>query len=151
MNDEFPDWIEIPTEEPAPEGSKPVLMESQDAGVWLEKLDLLEKEYDEAEQALAAGEIQTALSAFEEIAKADPDFRDIQHKLAQTREDFQLAQWVDEATAHTQTGNWVEACRNWIQVLRLRPDYGDGAAAAGLLEAVCGLIEQDEALKETQE
>jgi tetratricopeptide (TPR) repeat protein len=151
MNDEFLDWTEIPTEEPAPEGSKAVLMESQDAGVWLEKLDLLEKEYDKAEQALAAGEIQTALSAFEEIAKADPDFRDVQHKLVQTREDFQLAQWVDEATAHTQAGNWDEACRIWVQVLRSRPDHGGGGAAAGLLEAVSGLLEQDEALKETQE
>jgi tetratricopeptide (TPR) repeat protein len=151
MNDEFSDWAEIPTEEPAPEDSKALLMESQDAGVWLETLDLLEKEYDEAEQALAAGEIQTALSAFEEIAKADPDFRDIQHKLAQTREDFQLAQWYEEATAHTQAGDWDEACRIWIQVLRSRPDYGDGAAAAGLLEAVSGLVAQPEALKETQE
>jgi tetratricopeptide (TPR) repeat protein len=151
MNDEFSDWAEIPTEEPAPEGSKAVLMESQDASVWLEKLDLLEQEYDEAERALATGEIQAALSVFEEIAKADPDFRDIQHKLAQTREDFQLAQWADEATVHTQAGNWDKACRLWIQVLRSRPDYGDGAAAAGLLEAVCGLIEQDELQIEAQE
>jgi hypothetical protein len=35
--------------------------------------------------------------------------------------------------------------------LRSRPDYGDGSAAAGLLDAVSGLIEHDEALKETQE
>jgi tetratricopeptide (TPR) repeat protein len=151
MNEELLDWAEIPTEEPAPEGSKAVLMESQDAGVWLEKLDLLEKEYDKAELALATGEIQAALSVFEEIAKADPDFRDIQHRLAQTREDFQLAQWADAATAHTQAGNWKEACRFWIQLMQSRPDYGDGAAAAGLLEAVCGLIEQDEPPKETQE
>jgi tetratricopeptide (TPR) repeat protein len=111
----------------------------------------LEQKYDEAEQALAAGEFRAARSAFEEIAKADPDFRNIQHKLAQTREDFQLAQWFDEAIAQTQTGNWKDACRLWIQVLRSRPDYGDGSAAAGLLEAVCGLIEQEEPLEETKE
>lgn len=151
MNDEFLDWAEIPTEEPAPKDPKAQLMESQDAVVWLAKLDLLEKEYDKAERVLADGDIQAAISAFEEIAKADPDFRNIQHKIAQTREDFQLAQWADEAAAQTQAGNWYEACRLWTQVLQARRDYGAGAAAAGLLEAVCGLVEQDEMLKETQE
>jgi len=102
------------------------------------------RRYEKGERALAAGQWAVALDAFEEVAAGNPDYREVQAKLAQAHDEQQRAQWHDEAIAHAEAARWAEACRAWVQVLRGRPDYRDGEAARRLLDAVEGLLEQHE-------
>jgi len=101
--------------------------------------------YEEGERALAAGDWPAAVAAFEEVSAGNPDFRQVQERLAQARDEQQRAQWYDEAIAHGEAQRWAEACRLWTNVLRGRLDYRGGEAAARLLEAVEGLLEQYQA------
>jgi len=100
--------------------------------------------YEEGEQALAAGDWGAAVAAFEEVSAGNPDFRQVQERLAQARDEQQRAQWYDEAIAHGEAQRWAEACRLWVNVLRGRVDYRGGEAAGRLLEAVEGLLGQHE-------
>ena len=119
-------------------------MEPLDASKWLEVLGRMEEQYEKGKKAFAAGQWQIALTAFEEVAGNDPNFRDVRQKLGLARDEHQLAQWHAQASAHGEAGRWAEACRVWVQVLRQRPDYRDGDAMAGLLDAVNGLLGQHE-------
>lgn len=107
--------------------------------------------YEEGEQALAAGQWPAASAAFEEVAAGNPDFRDVQEKLAQARDELQRAEWYDEAIGHGEAGRWAEACRVWVNVLRGRLTYRDGDAARRLLDATEGLLEQYEQIRQRSE
>jgi len=98
--------------------------------------------YEEGERALAAGQWQAAIAAFEEVAQGNPDFKDVQARLAQARDELQRAQWYDEAIAHAEAKRWAEACRTWVNVLRGRMDYHNGDAASRLLDTTEGLLAQ---------
>jgi formylglycine-generating enzyme required for sulfatase activity len=100
------------------------------------------RRYEEGERAIAAGQWQAAIAAFEEVTQGNPDFKDVQAKLAQARDELQRAQWYDEAIAHAEAKRWAQACRTWVQVLRRRQDYHGGDAALRLLEAVEGALVQ---------
>jgi formylglycine-generating enzyme required for sulfatase activity len=100
------------------------------------------KRYEEGEAALNAGQWQAAIDAFEEVAQGNPDFRDVQQKLVQARDEIQRAQWYDEAVAHAEAQYWAEACRVWIKVLHGRMDYDGGDAATRLLISTERLVEQ---------
>jgi tetratricopeptide (TPR) repeat protein len=102
------------------------------------------RRYEEGEDALAAGDWQAAIAAFEEVAEGNPDFRDVQERLVQTRDELQRAQWYDEAIAHGEAERWAETCRLWLQVLRGRLGYRDGDAARRLLDAAEGLLDNYE-------
>jgi formylglycine-generating enzyme required for sulfatase activity len=81
------------------------------------------------------------------VAEGNPDFREVQQKLVQARDGLQCAQWYDEAIVHAEAQRWADASRIWIKVLRGRPDYHGGDAAARLLTATEGLLGQfDEAV-----
>ena len=105
----------------------------------------LEERYAEGLQLLDAEKWKEAIAALEEVERANPDFRDVQAKLVQARDELQRAQWYDEAIAHGGAQRWAEACRLWINVLRGRLEYRDGEAAARLLEAVEGVVKQFQA------
>jgi len=107
--------------------------------------------YEAGERALAAGDWAAAVAAFEEVSAGDPDFRQVQERLAQARDEVQRAQWYDEAIAHGKARRWAEACQVWINVLRGRLDYRDGVAAGRLLEAVEGLLGQYEEARQARE
>ncbi|MDH4137756.1 MAG: bifunctional serine/threonine-protein kinase/formylglycine-generating enzyme family protein, partial [Anaerolineae bacterium] len=98
--------------------------------------------YEEGEQALAANQWQAAVEAFAAVFEGNPDFREVQDKLAQAHDELQRAQWYDEAIAHGETERWAEACRIWVKVLRGRLDYLDGDAASRLLDATDGVLSQ---------
>jgi serine/threonine protein kinase/formylglycine-generating enzyme required for sulfatase activity len=102
----------------------------------------LEERYSDGLQLLDAEKWKEAIAALEEVERANPDFRDVQAKLVQARDELQRAQWYDEAIAHGEAKRWAEACRLWLRVLRGGMDYRDGDAAGRLLEAVEGVIEQ---------
>jgi len=102
----------------------------------------LEERYTEGLQLLDAEKWKEAIAALEEVERTNPDFRDVQAKLVQARDELQRAQWYDEAIAHDEAQRWAEACRLWVRVLRGRMDYRDGDAAGRLLEAVEGVLEQ---------
>jgi len=102
----------------------------------------LEERYAEGLQLLDAEKWKEAIAALEEVERANPDFRDVQAKLVQARDELQRAQWYDEAIAHGGAQRWAEACRLWVNVLRGRLDYRGGDAAGRLLEAVEGLLKQ---------
>jgi formylglycine-generating enzyme required for sulfatase activity/tRNA A-37 threonylcarbamoyl transferase component Bud32 len=99
-----------------------------------------QERYEAGEQALAAGQWQAALDAFEEVAAGNPDFREVQARLAQARDELGRAQAYDEAIAYAEAERWPEACRAWLRVLSGRPDYRAGEAATRLLAAVEGLL-----------
>ncbi|MBN1138386.1 MAG: serine/threonine protein kinase [Anaerolineae bacterium] len=64
----------------------------------------------------------------------------------------QRARWYDEAAACAGEQRWAEACRAWVSGLRGRPDYLDNEAAKRLLDAVEGLLEQqDEQARQSHE
>jgi predicted Ser/Thr protein kinase/tetratricopeptide (TPR) repeat protein len=98
------------------------------------------RRYEEGERALAAGQWQAAIAAFEEVAAGNPDFKDVQANLAQARDELQRAQWYDEAIVHTEAKRWAEACHTWINILRGRMDYHNGDAASRLLDAIEGVL-----------
>ena len=106
------------------------------------------KRYEEGEAALNAGQWQTAIVAFEEVAQGNPDFREVQQKLATARDELQRAQWYDEAIAHAEVQHWAEASRVWLKVLQGRLGYHNYDAAARLLISAEGLLAQfDEAVR----
>ena len=106
------------------------------------------KRYEEGETALNAGQWQAAIEALGEVSAGNPDFRDVQQKLAIARDELERAQWYDEAIAHAEAQRWADASRVWIKVLRGRMDYHDGDAATRLLISTEGLVGQfDEAVK----
>jgi len=107
--------------------------------------------YEEGEQALAAEQWQTAIAAFEAVSEGNPDFRDVQAKLTHARDELQRAQWYDEAIAHAEAERWPKACRAWLNVLRGRLDYHDHDAAARLLDATAGLLDQYEQVRLARE
>lgn len=129
-------------QEAALERPKAQFREAEDAGQWLGMLDRLERQYERGAKALAAEEWGTALVALEEVAQIDPEFRDVQEKLTQAREENELATWYQEAGAHGEAGHWADACRNWAQVLRRRPDYRESSALSGLLDAISQLLDE---------
>jgi len=100
------------------------------------------RRYEEGEQALAAGGWPAAVAAFEEVSAGNPDFRQVQARLARARDELQRARWYDEAIAHGEAKRWAEACHLWLNVLRGRVDYRGGEAAGRLLEAVEGALKQ---------
>lgn len=129
-------------QEATPDGTKAQFSEPDDAGEWLEMLDRLERQYEQGDKALAAEEWGIALVALEEVAGIDPEFRDVGGKLAQAREENELASWYQEASTHAKAGRWADACRNWARVLRRRPDYRDSSALSGLLDAISRLLDE---------
>lgn len=109
------------------------------------------RRYEAGERALAAGQWQAAITAFEEVAAGNPDFKDVQVKLAQARDELQRAQWYDEAIVHAEAKHWAEACRTWINVVRGRMDYHNGDAAARLLDATDTLLGQLDGVRQKLE
>ena len=109
------------------------------------------RRYEEGEQASTAGQWQAAIAAFEEVAAGNPDFKDVQAKLAQARDELQRTQWYDEAIAHAEAKHWAEACRTWINVLRGRTDYHGGDAAVRLLDATNTLLDQLDGVRQKLE
>jgi len=102
----------------------------------------LAEQYETGLELFQAEKWQQAHSAFKEVAEGNPDFRDVQEKLAQAQDEMQRAQWYDKAIAHGGVERWAKACRTWVQVLRGRLDYRGGDAAGRLLDATEGLLNQ---------
>jgi serine/threonine-protein kinase len=111
----------------------------------------LEERYTEGLQLLRDGKWKQAIAALEEVAAGNPDFREVQDKLAQARDELQCAQWYSEAIAHSEAERWAEACRIWVKVLRGRLNYRDGDAAKRLLDATEGLLRQHEQDRQARE
>ncbi|MCK4449114.1 MAG: hypothetical protein KAX26_00835, partial [Anaerolineae bacterium] len=95
----------------------------------------LDERYQEGLQLLEEAKWKQAIAALEEVAEGNPDFRDVQEKLTQARDELRRARWYDEAITHGEAERWAEACRVWVNVLRGRLDYRDGDAAKRLLDA----------------
>jgi len=106
----------------------------------------LEERYREGLELLDGEKWKQALAAFEEVEKGNPDFRDVQEKLAQARDELQRARWYDEAIAHGEAERWVKACRAWVNVLRGRWNYRGGEAGERLLDAAAGLLSRHDEL-----
>ncbi len=100
----------------------------------------LEEHYQEGLELLDEEKWKQALAALEEVETGNPDFRDVQEKLAQVRDEIQRARWCDEAIVYGEAGRWAEACRAWVGVLRGRWDYRGGEAGERLLDVVEGLL-----------
>ena len=112
----------------------------------------LAEQYEEGLTLLEEGKWQLALVTLKEVAEGNPDFRDVQEKLAQARDELQRAQWYDEAIAHAQSAHWSKACRAWMNVLRSEWAYRDGKAISEFITAVEGLLAQvDEMASKRQE
>ena len=59
--------------------------------------------YEEGEQALSAGQWQAAIEAFQQVYDGNPDFREVQAKLAQARDELDCSRRYDEAIAHAES------------------------------------------------
>ena len=106
----------------------------------------LGERYDAAIEALDTGRYAEAVEGLEQIAGQAANFRDVQARLAEARDERQRAQRYDEAVDHGKAERWAEACRVLLNVLRGRPDYRGGEAVLRLLDAVDGLLAQREAV-----
>lgn len=102
----------------------------------------LAQRYEEGEQALTAEDWKTAVTAFNAVFEDNPDFREVQQKLAQAQDEMQRAEWYDQAIAQAEAEQWAEACHAWLKVLPGRLDYRGGEAASRLLVAVEGLLQE---------
>ena len=96
--------------------------------------------YDQGDAALAAGEWAEAVKTFAAVFQGNPDFREVQAKLAQAQAERQRAAWFTEALSHTEAEQWPEACRTWLKLLQEELTYREGQAAAQLLPALAGLL-----------
>jgi formylglycine-generating enzyme required for sulfatase activity len=103
----------------------------------------LEERYAQGLKLLEEEKWKRAIAAFEEVAEGNPDFRDVQEKVALAQDELQRAQWYDEAIAHAEAERWPEASRTWLRVLRARVDYRGGDAAERLLGAAEGLLRRN--------
>ncbi len=104
----------------------------------------LEERYQEGLELLGEEKWKQALAALEDVEAGNPDFRDVQERLALARDEIRRARGYDEAIAHGETERWAEACRAWVDVLRGRWDYRDGEAGERLLDAAERLLSQHE-------
>jgi serine/threonine-protein kinase len=102
----------------------------------------LAERYEQGEAALDAGDWPAAVKAFNAVFEDNPDFREVQQKLAQARDEMQRAEWYDQAIAQAEAEQWAEACHAWLKVLPGRLDYREGDAASRLLVAVEGLLQE---------
>ncbi len=96
--------------------------------------------YDEGMAAMEAGQWTAALTAFEEVVAAEPDFQDAQACLTQARDECLWAQWFEAAVAYGNKGKWFEACQAWLWILEGRPDYRRGKAGLRFQEATRALL-----------
>ncbi len=111
----------------------------------------LEERYQEGLALHDEGKWKQALAALEEVEAGNPDFRDVQEKLAGARDEIRRARGYDEAIAHGGAERWAEACRAWVDVLRGRWDYRGGEAGERLLDAAEGLLSRyDELASESR-
>ncbi len=99
-----------------------------------------ERRYQEGLTLWAEGKWEDAAIAFEEIAQSHPDFRDVQVRLAQAREELRLARLFNEATSFGDSGQLLEAGRTWATLLQDRPNYRDGEALHHLLQVLLPLF-----------
>jgi outer membrane protein assembly factor BamB len=107
----------------------------------------LAKRYDEGLESSAAEQWESAVNAFEFVAEYDPNFRDVQERLDQVRDEVRYIQWYEEGVSHANAGRWDEACRIWIDLLRERPNYRDGEAISQLLDTADALLNYQGAVK----
>jgi formylglycine-generating enzyme required for sulfatase activity len=98
--------------------------------------------YQEADQALAAGNWAAALAASAKVAQVDPNFRDIQDKMAQAARGRKLAQWHEEAMSAAEGGEHGRACRLLLNLLTDEPNYRDGEALQHLLASLNSFLGQ---------
>lgn len=92
-----------------------------------------EKRYDEGSRLMAEENWLMAAEAFTDVADSEPNFRDVQVKLAQAREELRLAGLCEKALEAGKTGDLTAAGRAWIDILRDRFDYRDGEAVQHFL------------------
>ncbi len=102
----------------------------------------LESLYNAGEQALAEKEWERALAAFEKVAKTDPEYREIQDKLAQTTTELQRAQLYNQAMTFHESGDLVQACYYWLALLRDKWNYQRGSAVREFANTVEALLDQ---------
>lgn len=105
-----------------------------------------EQHYQEGLHLLSEGNWLGAVTAFEEVMQSDPDYEEVQAKLAQAQGEAQLAQLYDKAWHHQQNGHLVDAAHLWRDILDQRFDYRQGEASAHLMTALGPVLQQHEKL-----
>lgn len=82
---------------------------------------------------------EEAVDVLSQVATEDPDFEDVQAKLAQAQMGLQVQIWRTEASEAMSTEKWSRACALWVNVLRNQDD--DRESQSQLLIAVEHLVE----------
>jgi formylglycine-generating enzyme required for sulfatase activity len=98
--------------------------------------------YEEGELELKNEEWENAIQLFQEVAGADPEFRDVQENLKLAINERQRASLYELALDQTTAGNLRQACLTWIKLLTEKWDYREGDAAKHFMAAVSTLIEE---------
>ncbi len=99
-----------------------------------------EKRYQEGVSFFEDKKWEDAAIAFEEVAQSNPDFRDVQVRLAQVKEELRLAKLFNDAIAYGESGQLSQASRAWIAILQDRMEYKNGEAFAEFMQVLLPLL-----------
>jgi len=94
--------------------------------------------YDEALAYSDANDPVTAIANLECIAESDPDYEDVQERLASLRQDQQAAQLHQEARAYLETRAYGDAEIKLLQIREMAPEYRPGTVSDDLFEVFMG-------------
>ncbi len=107
-----------------------------------EEFNRLNELYKKGELDLQNEEWESAIQFFQEVARTDPEFRDVQEKIKLAINEYRRTSLYDLAIELARTGNHRQACHTWIKLLTEKWDYRGGEAVQHFSTAVVALIEE---------
>lgn len=100
----------------------------------VEQSTIKQRYYDQGKSDLASGDLQAAISSFEQVVRLDANFRDAQQLLIQAKNELQsetetsqFDKLYAEGKNHFDNGNWLQAIIVFEKLQQLKPGYRDVA------------------------
>lgn len=115
------------------------------------KLKHLAVFYEDGINAFDALEWVKALTSFEKVVEIDPNYKDAQAKIIQTREQLRLVQLFDEADKRIKEKRWIDALQYLSSLLKISPNYRDGEVVRYLLDGISEIVTYDHDLQKLLE
>lgn len=95
---------------------------------------------------MEAEQWQEAAEKLQEVAESNPDFRDVQAKLAEAQAQLRRSEWFFEAVALDEQEKWAQSAQVWRQLLLEDWQYRDGEAIHQLMQTLESLLPQTDTL-----
>ena len=98
-------------------------------------VDLLADDYQQALNYMDQGQWDQAVSLFDEILAAAPDYKDAAEKKVEALEKQELTRLYDQGKAYFEQGEWYEAIAQWQELRDRDPGFKEAAVEDMLCRA----------------